>query len=131
MNYYEVLKCRPDATLEEIKRNYKLLALKFHPDKQKFTTEQFLIIQEAWNVLSDKHKRQQFDVEFELRNSRPLLFGTFRVSELTSDCSGNLICVCRCGGQYFLNEDDVRLVQEFRTLHVPCENCSLAARIVP
>lgn len=130
INYYEVLNCRPDSTFEEIKKSYKSLALKYHPDKQNTKTEQFLVIQEAWNVLGDEYRRQQFDVEFELRKSRPLLFGTFKISELSHDSFGNYVCVCRCGGNYYLDENDVKLVQSFRAIHVPCENCSLTARII-
>ena len=128
INYYEVLNCRADATSEEIRRNYKQLVLKFHPDKNNTNTEFFLKIQEAWNVLSNEEKRRQFDLETELRSSHPLLYGSFKIAELICDLEGNYSCSCKCGGTYILDEENLKLLHSFHVLHVPCENCSLTAR---
>ena len=128
INYYEVLNCNSDSTLEEIRHNYKQLALKFHPDKNKSATESFLRIQKAWDVLRDETKRKQFDLEVELRTSHPLLYGSFKIADLARDEDGNHFCSCRCGGTYVLQEEDVKLIVLFLVLHVPCDNCSLTAR---
>lgn len=63
-DYYYILGLRQDATNEEIKKAYKKLSLKFHPDKNegdKFFEERFKEIQEAYEVLSNLLRRKQFD----------------------------------------------------------------------
>ncbi|MAF37058.1 molecular chaperone DnaJ [archaeon] len=62
-DYYEVLGVNKTASNEEIKKAYKKLALKYHPDrnKDKDAEEKFKTISEAYAVLSDKEKRQQYD----------------------------------------------------------------------
>lgn len=62
-NYYEVLGVKQDATDEDIKKNYRKLARKYHPDvsKEEDATEQFQNLQEAYNTLKDKGRRQQYD----------------------------------------------------------------------
>ena len=59
-NYYELLEISKNATEDEIKKSYKLLAKKHHPDKGG-DKETFQKIQEAYDTLSDKDKRHQYD----------------------------------------------------------------------
>ena len=59
-NYYELLQVTKNATEEEIKKSYKLLAKKHHPDKGG-DKETFQKIQEAYDTLSDNEKKQQYD----------------------------------------------------------------------
>ena len=60
---YEVLGVSRSASEEEIKRAYRSLATKWHPDVNKETnaTDKFKEIQEAWEVLSDPQKKSQYD----------------------------------------------------------------------
>ena len=62
-DYYSILGINRNATDDEIKKAYRKLALKFHPDKNKTpeAEEKFKLIAEAYEVLSDKKKRDIYD----------------------------------------------------------------------
>ena len=61
-NYYEILGVKIDATPEEIKKNFRELAKKTHPDKTKKNSEQEMIeINKAYEILSDKTSREKYD----------------------------------------------------------------------
>ena len=63
-DYYEVLGVSRDATEDEIKKAYRKLAMKYHPDKNpnnKEAEEKFKEASEAYEVLYDKEKRQVYD----------------------------------------------------------------------
>lgn len=65
-DYYRILEVDYDATEEAIRSNYIRLALKWHPDKQKGqdgSTSKFQEINEAYQVLSDPMKRQEYDMK--------------------------------------------------------------------
>ena len=62
-DYYEVLGVSKSSSDDEIKRQYRKLALKFHPDRNQSgdAAEHFKEISEAYAVLSDAEKRQLYD----------------------------------------------------------------------
>jgi molecular chaperone DnaJ len=63
-DYYEVLEVTRSATGEEIKRSYRKLAVKYHPDKNPgdhTAEEKFKELGEAYDVLSDEQKRAAYD----------------------------------------------------------------------
>jgi molecular chaperone DnaJ len=60
-DYYEILGVSKSATDDEIKRAYRRLAQQYHPDKAGGSAEKFKEINEAYQVLSDKQKRAQYD----------------------------------------------------------------------
>jgi molecular chaperone DnaJ len=63
-DYYNILGVSKDANESEIKKSYRKLALKYHPDKNpddKNTEDKFKEIAEAYSVLSDSEKRSNYD----------------------------------------------------------------------
>src|SRR6188768_1228715 len=63
-DYYEVLEVQRNANGDEIKKSYRKLAVKFHPDKNpgdKEAEEKFKELGEAYDVLSDPEKRAAYD----------------------------------------------------------------------
>ncbi|MDP8247464.1 MAG: molecular chaperone DnaJ [Candidatus Tritonobacter lacicola] len=74
-DYYEILGVDKNATQEQIKKAYRSLAKKYHPDKtrgDKRVEEKFKEIGEAYNLLKDKKKRAQYD---QMRDARTFGFG--------------------------------------------------------
>jgi curved DNA-binding protein CbpA len=63
-DFYEVLGVKRDASQEEIKKAYRELARKWHPDRNpddEQAEERFKEIQQAYDTLSDEEKRKQYD----------------------------------------------------------------------
>ena len=71
-NYYKILGVNRASSEDDIKKAYRKLALKFHPDKNKESDaeEKFKEIAEAYEVLSDKNKKNKYDHSHR-RNSTP------------------------------------------------------------
>ena len=64
-NYYEILGVEMDASPEEIKKNFRELAKKTHPDKTKEDSEEEMMkINKAYEVLSDKTSKEKYDKYF-------------------------------------------------------------------
>ncbi|CEP11316.1 hypothetical protein [Parasitella parasitica] len=64
-NYYEILGVSKNASETEIKSAYRKKALKYHPDRNKDQSakQQFQKLGEAFEILSDKNKRKQYDIQ--------------------------------------------------------------------
>jgi molecular chaperone DnaJ len=60
-DYYQILGVDKNASVEDIKKAYYKLAHKYHPDKNGGDEKKFKEINEAYQVLSDKEKRNQYD----------------------------------------------------------------------
>ena len=63
-DYYEVLEISKSASVEEIKKAYRKMAIKYHPDKNpgdKEAEEKFKEAAEAYEVLSDDNKKARYD----------------------------------------------------------------------
>lgn len=78
-DHYRTLGVSPDATLAEIKKQYRALARQFHPDvaHSKEAEERFREINEAYRVLSDAERRQLYDAERKLAEMRRRATGRF------------------------------------------------------
>lgn len=65
-DYYKILEIPPNATVEEVKKAYRRMAFKYHPDANKqdvFTESYFIEAQEAYAVLSNVETRRNYDNE--------------------------------------------------------------------
>ncbi len=60
-DYYETLGVSKDASADEIKKAFRKLAVKYHPDKEGGSEAKFKEINEAYEVLKDSSKRQRYD----------------------------------------------------------------------
>lgn len=60
-NYYEILGIQKNASKEEVKKAFRKLASKYHPDKKTGDEAKFKEISEAYSVLSDEKKRAEYD----------------------------------------------------------------------
>ena len=73
MDYYKILNITKDASQEEIKKSYRKLVLKCHPDKninrKEDAEKEFKSITEAYTVLSDVKKRKEYDLSGKLDDS--------------------------------------------------------------
>ena len=88
-DYYSVLEIKKSASDDEIKKAYRKLAMKYHPDRNKGDTNaenKFKDVSEAYAVLSDKKKRQQYDQfgseGFHQKFSQEDIFKDFDINEI-------------------------------------------------
>ncbi len=91
-DYYQILGLAKNASLDEIKRAFRKLAVKYHPDKNpgnKEAEEKFKEINEAYAVLSDPDKKAQYDrfgsAGFHQRYTQEDIFRGFDVGDLFKD----------------------------------------------
>ncbi len=91
-DYYKILGVDKKATSEAIKKAYRKLAVKYHPDKNpgnKEAEEKFKKISEAYAVLSDAEKRNQYDNvgsdTFSQRYSQEDIFRNFDINDILRD----------------------------------------------
>lgn len=71
-DYYKILELNKNATTDEIKKSFRKLALKYHPDKNNGEEIKFKEITEAYETLSDPKKKQSYDNPQSLFNMMPM-----------------------------------------------------------
>ena len=77
IDYYEILDVDMEATVEEIKKKYIELAKKFHPDQKTGNVEMFQTISKAYEILSNKETRKEYDLYFLKKSYNELQEDTF------------------------------------------------------
>jgi len=138
MDYYEILEVSRDCSGAELKKAYRKLALKYHPDRNpgdKEAEEKFKLINEAYQVLSDEEKRapgQKYALDFEMELTlqfNEAVFGCektvdIRYKTYCRDCQGTgakdgKMSTCDyCGGQ-----GQIVMRQGFMTFAQECPKC--------
>jgi len=80
--HYDTLGVSKDAGLDEIKKAFRVLSMKTHPDtsKDSTTTERFKNVSQAYRILSNTRERKLYDLEIK----RATVFGGFRNSNNTT-----------------------------------------------
>jgi len=94
-DYYKILGVSKTASQEEIKKAYRKLALKYHPDRNKEdlqAEDKFKELSEAYAVLSDAEKRKQYDTfgssGFQQRYTQEDIFRNFDFSDVFKEFGG-------------------------------------------
>jgi len=114
-DYYKILGVSKNASDEQIKKAYRKLAMKYHPDHakgNKTAEEKFKKISEAYAVLSDKKKRSQYDTfgstGFQQRYSQEDIFKGFDFSDILREfgIGGASFKMGKRGGMRFAFEND-------------------------
>lgn len=119
--YYTLLGLDKDATDEEIKNKYQVLIKLYHPDKQKCdTAEEFIKINDAWNVLRDENKRKEYDsnlLQYELKENS-LIYAELNLNEINFE---NDMCnyPCRCGDSFLIKQSEIN-----ESCIMECAECS-------
>jgi len=110
-DYYKILGVNKSASNEVIKKAYRKLAMKYHPDRNKdnkAAEERFKEISEAYAVLSDPEKKKQYDMfgaeGFQQRYSQEDIFRGFDFSDILREFGfGNVRGFKRGGGSGIFN----------------------------
>jgi DnaJ-domain-containing protein 1 len=108
IDYYEVLQLSPKADLETIHRVYRIMAARFHPDNSDSgDQERFLLLTEAYRILSDPAKRAQYDLlkHTGRRGPLPLFQAKVFVDEKEGEANRRLGVMCLLYAQRRRNPD--------------------------
>jgi curved DNA-binding protein CbpA len=73
VDYYEMMQISAKAELPTIQRVYRMLAARYHPDNPETgNTDKFVLLQRAYEVLSDPDAREKYDSELAQKSGEPL-----------------------------------------------------------
>ena len=72
-DYYRSLELNKNASMDEIRKSFRTLALRYHPDKNKDegSKGKFMKIVEAYEVLSDVNRKKNYDESITIKKNRP------------------------------------------------------------
>lgn len=73
VDYYEFMQISPSAEPQTVQRVYRLLASRYHPDNPETgNMEKFVLLQEAYRVLSDPEARARYDTDCSMQRAQPM-----------------------------------------------------------
>ena len=116
-NYYEILNVTKESTIDEIKKSYRKLSMKYHPDKNDGEDSKMKEITVAYSVIGDPGKKKQYDLESSAPNPEDLInmfFGNSRNVYFNQDMfqsmgqSGNIPFFTNMQHNIFNNNNFVR-----------------------
>jgi hypothetical protein len=116
-NYYQILKVSEQATTEEIKQSYRLLAKKYHPDSSGThdTSQRFHEIQKAYKTLTNPAKRRHYDKGLEHIRSKRIKTGASPRPSSTESYQDNALLRWK---RYVVQlREDEHYFQRFRKYH--------------
>ena len=127
---YEILEVSNKNSVNEIKASYHKLLLKHHPDKSSISNqnvEEFLKIQNAWNLLSNEEDKVIYDLKNGFKK-KSLLFGEeFSIQDFHIDEESYYIKACRCGDNF---EFHIENIERGNKIPITCNGCSLQIIVV-
>jgi len=71
--YYDILNVTKDNTSDEIKKSYRKLSMKYHPDKNNGEDSKMKELTEAYSILGDPEKKRKYDLESSMPNPEDLI----------------------------------------------------------
>ncbi len=87
VDYYELMQISPNAEPGTIRRVFRMLASRYHPDNPETgDMDRFLLLGEAYKVLTDPVLRVEYDLQFNARRSSPI--GVFGLKEFATGIDG-------------------------------------------
>ncbi|KAH7643132.1 dph4 [Dermatophagoides farinae] len=151
-NLYAILGCTEDATIDDIRRNYKKLALKCHPDKQQQQQQQqnlpnddddggqmmikpeFSQLNQAATILSDSREKFKYDSSLLAQKSpQSIINDEINLNDFYKDDNGHRIYDCRCGGHFRIDHNDSNRSSSSLSqsmIIIDCDSCSLSIRLI-
>ena len=87
VDYYELMQISPNAEPETIKRVYRMLAARYHPDNTETANyDLFVLLNEGHRILSDPAARAAYDLTYQSKSEEPL--GIFNLKEFATGIDG-------------------------------------------
>ena len=120
MDYYELMQISPNAEQETIQRVYRMLAARYHPDNPETgDTDRFLLLGQAYRILSDPEARAGYESTYSIRHLEPL--NVFKLKEFAVGIDGEgsrrMGLLCLLYNRRRANTDDPGIsLLEFETL---------------
>jgi diphthamide biosynthesis protein 4 len=124
-DYYKVLNISSNANTKEIKKAFQIQSLLYHPDKSKSEIDKFIMVQRAYETLSDEMLRQEYDKLLVYSNKMGAIQDELRLDEMFFE-NDQYSYECRCGGEYIVTEDAL----EQGVAGIECSRCSLCVRLL-
>ncbi|MDD5862617.1 MAG: DnaJ domain-containing protein [Prevotella sp.] len=129
-DYYKILGVEQDATEEEIKKAFRALAIKYHPDRCKMdnAAELFSMAKDAYDHLSDPDARRKYDIELGIeegrytwqvyRGSKKETDDSADASDMTTDEEATYQYQAETDNTEYVNEEDLYDEEDERAVRV-------------